>query len=135
LTSVVAAAPPLQTPQQVSFAFAQAINASDLEAATSCFAKDACLITPDATAIRGREEIRPILAQLIARGTRIEVRASSVLLAGEVALGSERWTIRSAGAEGMVFEQSSSPVVAARFVEGAWKLAIAAPWGWGAWTG
>jgi ketosteroid isomerase-like protein len=133
--SVTVAEPPLQTPQQVSLAFAQALNASDLEAATYCFAKDACLITPDATAIRGREEIRPILAQLIARGTRIEVQASSVLVTGEVALGSERWAIRSAGAEGTVFEQSSSPVVVSRLIEGAWKLAIAAPWGWGAWSG
>jgi ketosteroid isomerase-like protein len=133
--SVTVAAPTLQAPQQVSLAFAQAINASDLDAATYCFAKDACLLTPDATAIRGREEIRPILAQLIARGTRIEVKASSALVTGEVALGSERWSIRSAGAEGTVFEQSSCPVMVARLVEGTWKLAIAAPWGWGAWSG
>lgn len=132
--SAAVAAPALQTPQQVSHAFAGAINVSDLEAATYCFAKDGCLITPDATAIRGREEIRPILAQLIARGTRIEVKASSVLVNGEVALGSERWAIRSAGAEGTVFEQSSCPVIVARLVKGTWKLAIVAPWGWGGWS-
>jgi hypothetical protein len=82
-------------------------------------------------AIRGREEIRPILARLIARRTRIEVTASSLPAAGEVALGSERWTIRSAGPEGAVFAQDSSPALVLRNLEGAWKLAIAAPWGWG----
>jgi ketosteroid isomerase-like protein len=123
--------PALATPQQCTLTFAGAIGDGNLETATSCFAKDACLLTPDATAIRGRAEIRPILAQLIARRTWIEVLSSSVLVAGEVALGSERWAIRSAGAEGSVFEQLSSPTVVARYVEGSWKLAIAAPWGWG----
>ena len=119
------------TPRQSTAAFARAINAADLDAATHCFAKDACLITPDATTIRGREGIRPILAQLIARESRIEVQASSLLLAGEVALGSERWVIRSAGAQGAVFAQASNPTMVLPLLEGAWKLVIAAPWGWG----
>jgi ketosteroid isomerase-like protein len=127
---VSVAAPPA-SPRETTRAFAAALNAADIDAATHCFAKDACLVTPDATAIRGREEIRPILAQLIARRTRIEVTASSLLAAGEVALGSERWTIRSAGPEGVVFAQDSSPALVLRNLEGAWKLAIAAPWGWG----
>ncbi len=83
------------------------------------------------TAINGREAIRAILAQLIDRETKIEVQASTVLSAGEVALGSERWAIRSAGAEGQSFEQHSSPTLVLRAIEGAWKLAIAAPWGRG----
>jgi ketosteroid isomerase-like protein len=127
----VSAAATAASPKESTRAFAEAINVSDLHAATHCFAKDACLVTPDATAIRGREEIRPILAQLMARQTRIEVLASSLLVAGEVALGSERWTIRSAGPEGAVFAQDSSPALVMRNLEGAWKLAIVAPWGWG----
>jgi uncharacterized protein (TIGR02246 family) len=122
---------PVAMPRHPGSALAEAINRSDLEGAASCFAKDACLLTPDATAIRGREEIRPILAQLIARGTRIDVQAASVLEGGEVALGSERWVIRSAAAEGTVFEQSVRPVMVIRRVEGTWKLAVAALWGWG----
>jgi uncharacterized protein (TIGR02246 family) len=118
-------------PQQSSLAFARAINASDMEAAALCFARDACLITPDATAIRGREEIRPILDQMVARHSRIEVQASSVLVAGEAALASERWRIRSHGVEDSVFEQSTRPMLVLRHLEGAWKLAIVAPWGWG----
>lgn len=118
-------------PQEATLAFAEAINRADLNGATSCFVLDACLITPDSTAIRGRGEIRPILAQLIARQTQIEVLVSSVLAAGEVALGSEHWRINSAGPEGGHFAQESRPVVVARRLEGGWKLAIAALWGWG----
>ena len=72
------------------------------------------------------------MAQMIARGSRIEVLASSVLVAGEVALGSERWRICSTGVQGSVFEQDSSPALVLRQIEGAWKLAVATPWGWGA---
>jgi ketosteroid isomerase-like protein len=127
----VSVSAPTASPQERTRGFAAAINASDLHAATYCFAKDACLVTPDATAIRGREEIRPILAQLIARLTQIEVLASSVLATGDLALGSECWRIRSAGAEGAIFAQDSRPALVLRNLEGAWKLVIAAPWGWG----
>lgn len=118
-------------PTASTVSFAAAINAADLQAATHCFTRDACLITPDATAIRGRAEIRPILAQLIAMESKIEVKASSMLVAGEVALGSERWRICSAGMKGMVFERNSDPTLVLRYLEDVWKLAIATPWGWG----
>jgi ketosteroid isomerase-like protein len=122
---------PPATPQQASLAFARAMNCGDLKAAAECFAEDGCLITPDATAITGRIQIRSILAQLIARKSHIEVQESTLILAGRVALGSERWLIRSQAAEGGVFQQTSNPTLVLCHMEGAWKLAIAAPWGWG----
>lgn len=112
--------------------FVLALGAGDLEAATACFVKDACLITPDTTTIRGRERIRPVLAQLISRHTAIKVDFSNVLVTGDVALARERWTIRCDGIEGSRFEQASSPILVLRWIEGEWKLAIAALWGWGA---
>ncbi len=110
-------------------AFADCISRGDLDAAASCFAKDACLLTPDATVIRGRDRIRPILRQLIASGSRIEIQESSVVLAGEVALGTERWVITSAGSEGEPFSRTLTPTMVMREVEGIWKLAVAMPWG------
>lgn len=53
--------------------FTQALSRGDLDSAAACFARDGCLITPDATA-----------------------------------------------------------VLVLRWIEGAWKLVIAAPWGWSA---
>jgi ketosteroid isomerase-like protein len=121
--------PLLSTPEQALLSFAEALSEGDLDAATSCFARDAYLLTPDATAIRGREEIRSILAQLIDRRIQIRVQARKMLTVGEVALGSERWTMRSEGIGGSAFEQTCSPTVVLHRVEGVWKLAIAAPWG------
>lgn len=106
------------------------ISAANLEAASACFTRDACLLTQDATAIHGREHIRPLLAQLIARRTRIAVEQSTLLSAGDVALVRERWTIQIDAAEGARFEQSCSPTLVLRRVEERWKLALVAPWGW-----
>jgi uncharacterized protein (TIGR02246 family) len=116
-------------PNESTRAFADSISRGDLDGAASCFAKDACLLTPDSTVIRGRDEIRPILRQMIAVGSRIEVQESSVVLAGEVALGTERWMVTSAGSEGEPFSRELTPTMVLRQVEGIWKLAVAMPWG------
>lgn len=111
--------------------FVQALSGGDLEGATACFARDGCLITPDATAIHGRDRIRPVLAQLVVRRTEIRVELSSAIVAGEVILAHERWRVRSGGPEGPLVEQALHPTLVLRRIEGEWKLAIAAPWGWG----
>jgi uncharacterized protein (TIGR02246 family) len=116
------------SPQESTRAFAESISRGDLDAAAHCFAKDACLVTPDATAVRGREEIRPILRQLIAAHSQIEVEESSVVLAGEVALGTERWVITTPASEGRSFTRSLTPTMVLRRLEGVWKLAVAIPW-------
>ena len=118
-----------RTPGESTRALATSISRGDLDAATSCFAKDACLLTPDATVVRGREEIRPILQQMIASRSQIEVQESSIVLAGEVALGTERWVVSSAGSEGAPFTRALTPTMVLREVEGVWKLAVAIPWG------
>lgn len=111
--------------------FVRALGERDLGRACACFAREGCLITPDGTAVRGRERIRPLLAQLIARRTEIEVEFSSVLSAGDTALASERWTIRCDGVEGSRFAQASNPTMVLRRLGTEWKLEIAALWGWG----
>jgi ketosteroid isomerase-like protein len=116
------------TPQESTRAFAASISRGDLDAAAYCFAKDACLVTPDATAVRGRDEIRPILHQLIVVESRIEVQESSVLSAGEVALGTERWIVTSPGSEGASFTRALTPLLVLRQLEDVWKLAVALPW-------
>ncbi len=117
---------------RVSLSFAAALSLGDLDAATACFARDGCLITPDATAVHGRDRIRPLLAQLACRHTEIEVEVSNVVGAGGVVLAHERWRIRFDGLEGRRVEQELSPTLVLRRIEDEWRLAIAAPWGWAA---
>jgi ketosteroid isomerase-like protein len=107
---------------------AWAISRGDLDAAAACFARDGCLITPDATAVHGRDRIRPLLAQMVIAHTEIEVESSSSIGAGEVVLLRERWRLR-AGEPGARIEQMLHPTLVMRQIEGVWKLLIAAPWG------
>jgi len=111
--------------------FAQALNAGELDKAAACFARDGCLVTPDATAIYGRERIREVLAQMVRGHTEIRVELSSAVGVGEVVLFHQRWRIRSGDPLRERFDQVSDAVMVVRRIEGSWKLSIAAPWGYG----
>lgn len=113
---------------RASLALAEAIKAGDVGAAERCFTPDACLITPDATAVSGPLEVRGILAQLIDAGTVIEVETGSLVRAGELALSSERLHFRS---RGLPYRQTFAANMVLRRQGGDWRVAIAAPWGWG----
>lgn len=110
--------------------FIEALGERELERAVNCFGRDGCLITPDQTAIHGREGIRPVLSQMIERRTAIVVEESFVIGAGDLALASERWAIRCDGADGRRFAFTSTPRLVLRRSGTEWKLEIAALWGW-----
>jgi ketosteroid isomerase-like protein len=107
------------------------LSVGDLDSAAACFSRDACLLTPDATAIHGRDHIRPLLAQLIARHVRVEVEQSNLLEAGDVAFARELWRVNAEGSAASRFEDVCTPLLVLNRIEGSWKIAIAALWGWG----
>lgn len=110
--------------------FVEALRERELERAVNCFGRDGCLITPDQTAIHGREQIRPVLSQMIERRTVVVVEESFVLSAGDLALASERWTIRCDATGGERFALTATPRLVLRRRGTEWKLEIAALWGW-----
>ena len=116
------------TPRHACAALSRALGGGDLEAAVACFAPDACLIAPDGTAVHGAAAIRSRLAGLIEARAEVEIELAGVLCAGDLALAHERWSFRSEGEDG--FSHAPHPTLVLRRVEGEWKLAIAAPWGW-----
>jgi ketosteroid isomerase-like protein len=97
-----------------------ALNAADLDAATDCFLGDACLVTPDDTAVHGLGAVREILAQLIARRARFEVTASASPAPGVVR---QCWIVRGEGVGGPQLEQMLDPLFGLRRVDDQWKLA------------
>lgn len=105
--------------------FVAALGSADLGAATACFTREGCMITPDGTAVHGRAGIGPLLAQLIARETEIEIEQLAIHTARDVALATGRLAIRSDGGR---LVQSCGPTVALQRVEGTWKIAVLAPW-------
>lgn len=126
----MAVADKVESPTDVCHRFTSAISRGRLDAAVRCLTRDACLVTPDATAIHGREAIAGVLAQLIDARAEVSVDVTAVLRAGDVALAHERWRIRSGGSE-QEFVRSTQPTLVLHRVESRWKLAVAAPWGWG----
>ncbi|MFL5902059.1 MAG: nuclear transport factor 2 family protein [Solirubrobacterales bacterium] len=116
------------SPRLACQALARALGAGDLDAAAACFAPDACLIASDSTAVHGEAAIRVHLAQLIESRAEVEIELAGVLVAGDIALAHERWTIRAEGVEG--FSRAPQPTLVLRRLGAEWKLAIAAPWGW-----
>lgn len=111
--------------------FTSALNRGDLQTAVACFAREGCLITPDATAIHGRDQIRPLLAQMVIRQTEIRVESASAIGAGDVILAQERWRVRAGPSEPARVEQNLDATLVLGLIEAEWKLTIAAPWGWG----
>lgn len=112
-------------------ALAAALSSGDLDAATACFARDGCLLTPDATTIRGRENIRGVLGQWLAMHPSLEVEQRGMLVSGDVAIATEVWLIRLERRDLAPFAQTSNSTTVLRRIEATWKLQIAAPWGWG----
>ncbi len=127
-TDTLLAAPPTRI---ACLALPKLISAGNLDAATACFARDACLLTPDTTAIHDREHIRPLLAQLISRRVRIQVEQSNVLVAGDVAYVRELWQVSAQVAAAPRYEHSCDPSLVLKRVEDSWKISIATLWGWG----
>lgn len=122
---------PSKTVTELSSAFASSINAGDPDAATACFARNACLITPDATAVHSRSHIRLVLVQMVIQRVEIEIEMSSPIVAGDIVLALERWQLRTEGADGVARRQALHPVLVLRKIEGDWKFTIAAPWRFG----
>ncbi|HVC06507.1 MAG TPA: nuclear transport factor 2 family protein [Solirubrobacterales bacterium] len=118
-------------PERALVAFVDALCSGDLAAAASSLARDACFLTPDATVIHGRQEIRATLAQLIQMRPQIQIELRKILPVGDVALSAERWTMRLDAADSSSFVRTSNSVVLLRRLESAWKLMIVAPWGFG----
>jgi uncharacterized protein (TIGR02246 family) len=107
--------------------FTAVLSAGDLEGAAACFTREGCLVTPDGTALHGRDQIKQVLAQMVIRRTEIEVELSDAITAGDVMLVRERWRVE-AGEGAARLEQVLHPTLVLRHVEGTWKLAIAMPW-------
>jgi uncharacterized protein (TIGR02246 family) len=115
------------SPRLACEALKRALGNGDLDAAAECFAPDACLITPEGTEVHGEAAIRARLAGLIAARAEVAIEIAGVLSAGDTALAHERWSFRSEGEDS---GHAPHPTLVLRRMEGEWKLAIAAPWGW-----
>jgi ketosteroid isomerase-like protein len=127
MTSTLAPVRPASADYAV-YSLLGAIGAGTLDGAVACFTREGCLVTPDGTAVHGRDGIRSLISQMIASRTEIEVEQLVLRRAGDVVLGTGRMTMRFSGPEGSRVTRVCEPMVVLRLVEEWWKVAILAPW-------
>jgi ketosteroid isomerase-like protein len=115
------------SPDEVVDGFGAALCAGDVGTATALFSRHGCFVTPDSTVIRGRREIRDCLRQFVDMAGELTIDRRTMLIAGDVAIGSEYWTLRFDGGTGPVSRTSRSTIVLGR-VEGIWRIGVIDPW-------
>lgn len=120
----------MDSPEQLSAAFAAALAARDLETALGLWSKDAAIVTAAGETVRGREAIGAALRALIDNGARVEIELTRTIAAGDVAVGLGTLTLSGSAGDGSEYrQQSSSTVLYARGPDGRWRIALDAPWG------
>jgi uncharacterized protein (TIGR02246 family) len=117
----------LERPAEALRAFVSAIARGDTALAATLVSRDACLITPDSTAINGRDAIRTILQQLVKLRLRVDDDSTHWVIAGDTALGRGAWRGRS-DHNGTELAQHWNATIVLRRREGSWRIQIIAPW-------
>ncbi|HEY2478888.1 MAG TPA: nuclear transport factor 2 family protein [Solirubrobacterales bacterium] len=104
-----------------------ALRAGDVGAAVSLFSSEGCFVTPDSTVIQGTAQIRAFLQQLVDTAADLTIEQRTMLRAGDVAVGSESWSMRIGRAGDAPRRVSRSTIVLGR-TGGIWRIAVADPW-------
>jgi len=120
---------PAATPEDLSVAFAAAINARDLPAALDLWSEDPAIVQPDGSTVRGRESIASALQALVDNGVTLEISVTGVFAAGAVATAVGTLKLSGSDGDGQPYEQSSQSVVVYTRGADGWRIAIDAPWG------
>jgi len=118
------------TPEELSAAFAAALERGDVEGALEMWTRDATILSADGEPVRGREAVGAALRSLIANGARVEIELTRTITAGDVAVGLGTLTLSGRAHDGGEYSQrSSSTVIYSRGADGRWRIALDAPWG------
>ncbi len=119
---------PTDDPAQLAQLFAERTNARDIEGMLALYEDTATFVGPDGVSASGRDGIRGRLEGLLAMTPTITPTSSQLIIAGDVALMSNRWRMtlgigdgETAGVDG------ESREVARRQPDGAWLYVIDNP--------
>jgi ketosteroid isomerase-like protein len=119
---------PTDDPEQLGRLFAERANAGDLEGLLALYEDTATFVGPDGVGASGRHDIHVRLEGLLATKPTITRTGSQVLIAGDIALMSNRWHLAiDAGNEAPVDVDGRSTEVARRQPEGGWLYVIDNP--------
>lgn len=114
-------------PENLHRLFAAGASAGDLEGLMSLYEDGATYIGPDGARAEGAQAIREHLNDLIALSPQITPASSQVILAGDIALMSNRWRVTFGGDGQQTGFEGASIEVARRQADGSWRYVIDNP--------
>jgi enoyl-CoA hydratase len=114
-------------PESLGRLFAERASAGDLEGLMSLYEDGAAFVGPDGGHAAGTAAIRERLKSLLALSPHISPVSSELVLAGDVALISNRWRISFGGDDRQTGFDGTSTEVARRQVDGSWRYVIDSP--------
>ncbi len=121
---------PMTTPAEVSEAFLAAFNSGDIEAILSYYGPDGVFVTEQGQALKGPDEIRPMLEDFMAMKPNLQSDNSKLISAGDLAVNVMKWTLTGTGPDGAaVSMQGSGFDVMRRQPDGSWNVVVDNPWG------
>jgi len=110
--------------------FAARVHSRDLEGLVALYAPDARMLQRDGTVATGHAEIRRVLSSLTTAPATIEIRVTTVVEAGDLALVYNDWRWRSAAADGAVTESTGKAIeILRRQPDGRWLFVMDDPFG------
>ena len=115
------------TPHEIVDGFGAALRAGDVGSATALFSRHACFVTPDATVIHGRRQIGGFLRQFCDMAGELSFEQRTMVTAGDVAIGSENWTMHFPG-NGSAHQRTTRSTIVLNRIEGLWRIAVVDPW-------
>jgi len=100
----------------------------DLDSVVALYEPDACFLPESGEPLAGRERIRPMLAELIARKTELHGEVVKVMTVGDVAVLYTDWQGQGLDGSAKVIEYRSRAIeVLRRQPDGKWKLIVGDP--------
>lgn len=121
---------PAKTPEEMHRVWSEAFNSNDVEALLALYEPGATLIPQPGQPVTGAEAIRQAVTAFFAMKPRIDLRAKTIVKAGDLALIYGAWTLKSTGPDGRPAEMTGNSVeVLRRQADGTWRYVIDDPYG------
>jgi uncharacterized protein (TIGR02246 family) len=118
----------VEDPERLARLFAERVNAGDLEGMLALYEDDATFVGPDGACASGNDAIRERLKVLLSVKPQLTTTSSELVMAGDIALMTNRWrmTLRAAGGE-VAEVDGQSTEVARRQPNDGWLYVIDRP--------
>jgi uncharacterized protein (TIGR02246 family) len=117
------------TPRALLDKFFAGFNAGDVDGTAKLYEGSGVFVAQPGMIAEGTAAVREALAQFFALRPQLAMKASRIIVAGDVALALTQWTLEGHGPDGPIHMTGTATDVLRRHADGGWRVAIDNPWG------